>query len=696
MKKSLTFLFCFLLLLVTVVEAGPIPYEDGIKALNSGNFDLAIKIFKAAVDKQGEKGENATYCSFFLGKAYYEKGQMEEAIKYLKRAIDIYKEGMAVFHLAAAWHFWLGRAYYNTEQYGKAIASFQEAIPLAYEEPERAFDFYYQRFYRNVADRIKNAILPQMPPLAACYFWLGNSYYMNGQYQEAVGTFSKAVELDPRAEDFYTQLGNSYLGLGEYEKAIQAVKRSLEIEQNNPFAYKILAKIYRTMKENEAAIEALKKAIAFDPKDMDGYITIANIYGESDNYDEAINTLRKALENSPNDRRGIYYLSRNYLAAGRFDEAINTLNELLRLNTVSGIGARFTFENDIPVVVLVQDTVPYNPAGLEGGDQIIKINGQPTKGNKEKFFQILQSAPGTKVTLTIKRKGVKEPVDKTATIGDVFMKSAASPIALRGLTYAVKGNMEEFKKNAEMAHSINKDDPWTTTAISFAYIVEAPALSQSEKIDEALRILTQSRDQFDKLIEALAYSKIGMLNKSLEVYAALPEEYKQSANAFRNYFKNAVLESLLPYVKEKKEAAASYLARGQHQEALKEYEAVLMMADEKEAKDIRGQVALMIKARPDLFQLSEEARRFVMRAEMANKEGKFEDALKEYREALKLTPFFPQLYKAIALTYEPLKNYRQAIKNMNIYLDLYPDAPDAREARDQIYKWEYMIEKGGK
>ncbi|MBC7362416.1 MAG: tetratricopeptide repeat protein [Candidatus Aminicenantes bacterium] len=696
MKRTALFLFCFFVFLLAAAEAGLVPKEDGIKALNSKDYDRAIEIFQAAVAKEGDSGKLASFCSFFLGKAYYEKGQMEEAVKYLKRAVDVYREGMTVFHLSSAWHFWLGRAYYNTGQYGKAIASFQEAIPLAYEKPERVFDDYYRMFNRNVADGIKNAILPQMPPLASCYFWLGNSYYMNGQYQEAVGTFSKAIELNPKAEIFYTQLGNSYLGLGEYEKAMQAVKRSLEIEQNNPFAYKILAKIYRTMKENEAAIEALKKAIALDPKDMDGYITIANIYGESGNYDEAINTLRKALENSPKNSMGIYYLARNYLAAGRFDEAINALNELLKLNAIDGIGCYFIFKDDYPSVVLVQDTVPYNPAGLEGGDQIIKINGQPTKGNREKFFQVLQSEPGTKITLTIKRQGVKDPVEKTATIGRVFMKSAATPLALRGLTYAVRGDLENFRKDAEMAYSLNQKDAWATTAISFAYIVETPALSKSEKVDEALRILSQSRDLFDRLVEALAYARMGDMRRSLEIYAAIPEVYRESKDVIRNYFRDVVLESLLPYVKEKKEAASVYVSKGQYQEALKEYEEILKMADEQEAKEIRGRIALMIKARPDLFQLSEEARRFVMRAEMANKEGKFEDALKEYREALKFAPFFPQLYKAIALTYEPLKDYRQAIRNMNIYLELYPDAPDAREAKDQIYKWEYMIEKGGK
>jgi len=31
---------------------------------------------------------------------------------------------------------------------------------------------------------------------------------------------------------------------------------------------------------------------------------------------------------------------------------------------------------------------------------------------------------------------------------------------------------------------------------------------------------------------------------------------------------------------------------------------------------------------------------------------------------------------------------------MNAYLELSPAAPNAREAKDLIYKWEFMIERG--
>ncbi|MGB9863619.1 MAG: tetratricopeptide repeat protein [Candidatus Saccharicenans sp.] len=687
MKKAAIFIFCFLILFTTLVRAEAlVPYEDGIKALNNKNYNQALEIFKKAVQKEGETGKNATFCSFFLGMTYYEMGQTEEAIKYFKRAIDIYRQGMTVFHLEAAWYFWLGRSYYRMGNYKEAIDNFKQSIPLAYEVPERAFDNYYKMFFKGVADRIKNAILPQMPPLDSCYFWLGNGYLSDGQYAEAVDAFNKAIQLKPNISSFYSQLGRAYLGLNEFEKALQATARSLQIDENNSYAYWVLSKIYSAMGKQAEAIGALKKSVELDPKDLDGYINLANLYREAGNYDESINTMKKAVEVFPKNNRANYYLVYDYLAAGRYDDALSAINNFIETNTIGGIGTYFTWDKDFPTVVLVEGTVPFNPAGLENGDEIIKINGQPTKGNKDRFFKILQSEPGTKVTLTIKRKNLKDPLEKTVTIEKVLMKSAAVPFALRSLIYSLKGNLEEARKDAEKAYSINPDDAWTWSAISLVYITEAPALTRSEKIDEALKILSRSKDNLDRLLEVLAYAKAGDFKQALQTYGAIPRQYLESNDMLRNSLRDAALEALSPYIESKKESAKSFVLKGEYQEALKVYEELLMISGEQEAKEIRSEVAKIIKARPDVVQLPEEARRYAMRAEMAIKEGRFAEALKEYQQALKISPFFPQLYKAIALTFEPMKEYRQAIKSMNIYLELYPDAPDAREAKDQIYK----------
>ncbi|MBW2632249.1 MAG: hypothetical protein JRC90_10945 [Deltaproteobacteria bacterium] len=91
--------------------------------------------------------------------------------------------------------------------------------------------------------------------------------------------------------------------------------------------------------------------------------------------------------------------------------------------------------------------------------------------------------------------------------------------------------------------------------------------------------------------------------------------------------------------------------------------------------------------------LPEEARKYVLRGDVLTEEGTFEEAVKEYLQAVQAAPYIAKLYFNTAMIYGELKKYPQAIRNMNTYLNLAPESPNARASKDQIYKWEFKMEK---
>lgn len=145
-------------------------------------------------------------------------------------------------------------------------------------------------------------------------------------------------------------------------------------------------------------------------------------------------------------------------------------------------------------------------------------------------------------------------------------------------------------------------------------------------------------------------------------------------------------------IEEKRRQAQLLEEKGSYQEALKEYGDLIMYVDEGQIKEIRAHVARLLKEGPDLLEPNEEVRRFVVRAEFYAKEGKFVNAVDEYKKALNLAPCLPKLYKALAVNYAAVKEYKKAIDMMKIYLELCPDAGDAREVKDEIYRWEANME----
>jgi ankyrin repeat protein len=86
--------------------------------------------------------------------------------------------------------------------------------------------------------------------------------------------------------------------------------------------------------------------------------------------------------------------------------------------------------------------------------------------------------------------------------------------------------------------------------------------------------------------------------------------------------------------------------------------------------------------------LPEEARKFKVQAEYAFSKKDFDGAVARYKEALDVAPWWPEGHFNRALILGELSRYRDAIREMKKYLMLVPDAPNARTAQDNIYRWE--------
>ncbi len=91
--------------------------------------------------------------------------------------------------------------------------------------------------------------------------------------------------------------------------------------------------------------------------------------------------------------------------------------------------------------------------------------------------------------------------------------------------------------------------------------------------------------------------------------------------------------------------------------------------------------------------LPEEANRYKVQAEGAVRDKEFYDAADFYAEALKIVPWWPAGRFNRALVLGETGEYGEAIREMKHYLQLVPDAPNARAAQDKIYDWERLDSK---
>jgi len=85
---------------------------------------------------------------------------------------------------------------------------------------------------------------------------------------------------------------------------------------------------------------------------------------------------------------------------------------------------------------------------------------------------------------------------------------------------------------------------------------------------------------------------------------------------------------------------------------------------------------------------TEEVRRFEVIAENAVRDKRYNDAISAYEDGLRIAPWWPQGHFNMALLLGQVHYYDEAVEHMQDYLALVPDAPNARQVRDQMYKWQ--------
>lgn len=86
-------------------------------------------------------------------------------------------------------------------------------------------------------------------------------YYLDGEYDDAILSLKKAIELEPTNADFLNDLGVLYYDLGRFQDAISSFERALSINPKNIDAYLCLGIIYDSMGHYEESKRNLAKSI---------------------------------------------------------------------------------------------------------------------------------------------------------------------------------------------------------------------------------------------------------------------------------------------------------------------------------------------------------------------------------------------------------------------------------------------------
>jgi tetratricopeptide (TPR) repeat protein len=132
----------------------------------------------------------------------------------------------------------------------------------------------------------------------------GMEYINEGDAENAIKKFTKAVEIDPKFAFAWDNLGISYRKNNQYDKAIEAYQKSLEIYPQGRLPLLNTAITYNLNKEFKQAVVYYKKFISLYSEDPEGYYGLGLILYTQDQQEEGLDNLVRAYtiytaQNSP-------------------------------------------------------------------------------------------------------------------------------------------------------------------------------------------------------------------------------------------------------------------------------------------------------------------------------------------------------------------------------------------------------------
>lgn len=127
----------------------------------------------------------------------------------------------------------------------------------------------------------------------------GNNFYFQKDFQSAIQSYSRAINLNPNFAEAYNNRGNSYLQLQNYSQAAQDLQTAANFNKFDARIHNNLGSAYLLQNQYAAAINEYTQAINLNPNLFTVYYNRALAYCYSEKFQEALPDAQRAMQLNP-------------------------------------------------------------------------------------------------------------------------------------------------------------------------------------------------------------------------------------------------------------------------------------------------------------------------------------------------------------------------------------------------------------
>lgn len=146
-------------------------------------------------------------------------------------------------------------------------------------------------------------------------------YYLQGDYERAAQSWTRAIDKSPGAVDNYVSRAACRLAMGQSERAVADVERALKLNQSHMLAVELRGELHLLNKEYDSALDRFSQALALNPNWSVPYFDRASLLLERGEPQAALDDFNKAV--ALQSRMPFFYLVRSlaHFRLGDFESA---------------------------------------------------------------------------------------------------------------------------------------------------------------------------------------------------------------------------------------------------------------------------------------------------------------------------------------------------------------------------------------
>lgn len=240
----------------------------GRVAYARGDYEQAIADLNRALELQPE----ATSLHHRLGMAYRQAGQIEDARSHLSQNTGVYLDFPDPLIQEAASLLQSTQVYFNTGIIEVRQGNFDEAV------------------------RLFQLALEEQPDDALAAYNLGLALLKKGARQEGIDWLARSVEMDPDFRNGHFNLAMMLAEDGKWPQVVEHLRQAHRIDPEDRIAHLELATALTRVGREDEAITELRDLLELHPRDPEALLNLGVLLAGADRQREAIEVLQRLTE----------------------------------------------------------------------------------------------------------------------------------------------------------------------------------------------------------------------------------------------------------------------------------------------------------------------------------------------------------------------------------------------------------------